>query len=291
MTRHGMPPLAKVEGVSRHFTVGSLIDLKAGAGLSFEELIDRIESMDFIFIGEVHDNPEHHLIEVQILQALMSRKGPLTVAMEFFQKQQQPIIDRYLSGGLTESEFLEEADWDRQWSFDYSLYRPLMLAVKEKGGNILAINAKNDVVRKVARSGISNLSTEERALLASDIDLSNEKHRVYVLDIFKNGAHMDIQNFDYFYQAQCVRDDTMAENIARSYKNARRPMVVFVGNGHIVDRFGIPDRTTKRMQANTATIMLMPLTEQMSLEKKTADYIWLTGACSRGNVFFHHRRH
>jgi uncharacterized iron-regulated protein len=289
--KHKMPPLANVEGVSHHFTIGQIINLKTGEALSFEQMIGQIESSDLIFIGEVHDNPEHHLIQVQILQALMSRLGPLTVAMEFFQKMQQPAIDRYLAGECTESEFLKDVDWDNQWSFDYSLYRPLMLAVKDKGGKILAINAQNDLVKKVARSGLDNLSADERSKLAADIDLGNEKHRAYVYDIFNNDVHKHIENFDYFYQAQCVWEDTMAEAIAGSLKNAHRPVVVFVGNGHIIDKFGIPDRTTKRTPAKMATIMLTPIEGQLTLARETSDYVWLTGACSRRSVLFHHKLH
>ena len=289
--KYKMPPLANVEGASHHFTIGRIISLKTGEGLTFEQMIGQLESVDIVFIGEVHNNPEHHLIEVQILQALMSRRGPLTVEMEFFQKMQQPAIDRYLAGTCTESEFLKAVDWNNQWSFDYSLYRPLMLAVKDKGGKILAINAQNNIVRKVARSGLDNLSADERSMLAKDIDLSNEKHRAYLYDIFNDEAHNHIRNFDYFYQAQCVWEDTMAETIAGSLKNAQRPVVVFVGNGHIVNKFGIPDRTIKRTPAKMATIMLTPIEGQMTLAKESADYVWLTGACSRRSVLFHHKLH
>ncbi|SPD75231.1 conserved exported hypothetical protein [uncultured Desulfobacterium sp.] len=288
--RHNMPPLAKIDGMSRHFSIGRIIKMETGETLSFEQMIARIESSDLIFIGEVHDNPEHHLIQVQILQALIARRGPLTVAMECFQKMQQPAIDRYLAGEITEGEFLDAVDWDNQWSFDYSLYRPLVLEVKDKGGKILAINAQNGIVRKVARSGLDSLSADERSKLAGEIDLSHERHRNYLAEVFDQEAHKHLKNFDNFYQAQCVWEDTMAENIAQSIKNAQMPVVVFVGNGHIVNKFGIPDRTIKRQPAKMATIMLTPIEGQTTLARESADYVWLTSACSR-RMTIHPRFH
>jgi len=98
VTKPAMPPLASVEGVPGHFRMGRIIRLDTGKALSFDRFIDQLESKDLIFIGEKHDNPEHHLIQVQILQALMSRYGDLSVAMEFFQEPQQPVLDRYMEG-------------------------------------------------------------------------------------------------------------------------------------------------------------------------------------------------
>ncbi len=292
MIKPKMPPLASVEGISRHFVMGQIVHVETGKVLSFQEFIDQLESKDLVLIGEVHDNPEHHLIQVQILQALMAQKTSITVAMEFFQKPQQAFIDRYMAGASTETEFLEDVNWKKQWSFDYSFYRPLMLATKETGGKILAINAPNDTVKKVARSGLSSLDPDERALLAKNIDLKNEKHRAYLMAIFKYNAHSDLKNFEYFYEAQCVWEDTMAENIAEFLKKNKKIMIVLTGNGHIVYKFGIPDRTSGRIPVDMATIVLLPMEEgNQTIVRETADYVWLTGKYSQRRSYYHHKHH
>ena len=58
------------------------------------------------------------------------------------------------------------------------------------------------------------------------------------------------------------------------------PMVVFTGNGHIVNKFGIPDRVKRRTDIPMATIAVYPLTEQLNIDREMADYLWLTGSCS-----------
>ncbi len=289
MKTHKMPPLASLEGVSRHYSIGKIIQVETGYVLSFDQFIEKLASKDLIFIGEVHDNPEHHLIQVQILQALMARHGSLTVAMEFFKQQQQPIIDKYIKGQTSESEFLKDVDWSRQWSFDYSFYRPIMLEIKGKAGEVLAINAPNTIVKKVARSGLNSLDSNDRLILATNIDLSNEKHRSYLKNVFKDEAHKKMINFDFFYEAQCVWEDTMAENIAASLEGTSGPLVVLTGNGHIINKFGVPNRTYERIPADMTTILLTPLEGQITITKESADYVWLTGKYSRRSQFFSHK--
>lgn len=276
IVKPSMPPLASIDGVSGHFLVGQVVRAETGKVISFDQLIDQLESKELIFIGEVHSNPEHHLIQVQILQALMAKYGPLTVAMEFFNEAKQQALDQYLEGSITETAFLEDVDWDKGWGFDYHFYRPIMLLVKGKGERILAINAPDDIVRKVARSGLGSLETDERDHLPTEIDLNNQSHRAYLFEIYKGHEHQDLKNFDYFYQAQCVWEDTMAENIAEYLKNDKQRVVVLAGNGHIINKYGIPDRTIKRIPVSMATIVLYPLTEKVTMNKEIADYIWFT---------------
>ncbi len=286
--KHMMPPLAKVEGIERHFSQGRIIDLKTGQPIDFPNLILQLGTVDIVFIGEVHNNPEHHLIQVQLLQALMARcTPPPAVAMEFFDTTRQPVLNRFMNGDLDETAFLEEVDWKNCWRFPYRLYRPILWTSRDKGTALLGINAPNQLVKKVARSGLESLTAEERHQVARDMDLNNTAHREYLESIFKqhqtskNLKH-GIQNFDHFYQAQCVWDETMAENIADHIKAHGGRMVVFTGNGHIVNKFGIPDRVLRRVDVKTATIVLYPLTERATINKRMADYVWLTSAGKTG---------
>lgn len=271
-TKKSSPIMATIPGVSGHFKIGQILELKTGTVLSFDQLIDQVSSKELIFIGEVHDNPEHHLIQVQILQALMECCGPISIAMEFFEKPQQSTLDRYLRGELDESDFLEEVDWGS----DYYFYRPLIRMAKEHGAAVLAINAPRKVVRKVARQGLKSLDEPERNKIAKEIDLGNEAHRNYVREAYERHTHGDLKKFDYFYEAQCVWEDTMAESLAEYLKENETKLIAFTGNGHIINRFGIPDRTIERIPVSMLTIMPLPLSEEVTIEKETADYVWLT---------------
>jgi uncharacterized iron-regulated protein len=159
-------PVAMLPGVSHHFRTGQIVDLNAGKAISFEQLIHQMSSKELVFVGEEHANPDHHLIEIQILQALADASVRFTLAMEFFQKKQQASVNRYLQRQLTEDQFLKEADWKRNWGFDYHLYRPLLLFAREHGIRVLALNAPLEIVMEVGRHGLKALNAEERSQIA-----------------------------------------------------------------------------------------------------------------------------
>ena len=288
--RHHRAPFVHMEGSSVNLRKGQIIDTKNASIISFDELIEKLGAHDLVFIGEIHDNPEHHLIQVQVLQALRARHGRLAVATEFFEKPRQPFIDRYLDGDIEEREFLDLVGWDKTWSFDYSLYRPLILETKYGGNTIYAINVPRDIVRKVARSGLESLTPEEKGHIAERIDLENRKHREYVRKAYKLHKHRDLDTFDFFYQAQCVWEDSMAENIASHMEGTGERIVVFSGNGHIIYKFGIPERTFKRTGTPFATLILQPATDKAATDPESADFIWFTGHCAGRSHFMRNSR-
>ena len=205
-----------------------------------------------------------------------ARSPSLTMAMEFFQKHQQPIVDRYLQGESTEKEFLEAVDWKKTWGFDYRFYRPLMQLARERKYRVLAINAPNDLVRKVARTGLKSLEPSERDQLPKEIDLTQDRHRAFLHDIYNEHSPRDLKEFDFFYEAQCVWEETMAYNLAEHLKSGKGRLIVFTGNGHIVNKFGIPDRTVRRVPASMVTVMPYPLNGKETIDRGIADYVWFT---------------
>ena len=274
--RHPQPPTAAIDGLPERFHPGQIVDLASGKAIAFDELIAGITSRDLVFVGEAHDNPDHHLIQIQILQAVSGRSPSLTVGMEFFQKPQQPIVDRYVQGEITEKEFLEAVDWKKTWGFDYHLYRPLMQLAREKRYRVLAINAPNSLVRKVARTGLESLEPSERDQLPKEIDLTQSRHRALLQEIYNEHTPRDLKQFEFFYEAQCVWDETMASHLAEHLASGKGRLIAFTGNGHIVNKFGIPDRTVRRVPASVVTVMPYPLNGNETIDRGIADYVWLT---------------
>jgi uncharacterized iron-regulated protein len=271
------PTVAFIGDDSQAHHRSQILDLASGEALSFRDLIDRLESFDVIFVGEVHTNAEHHLIQAQILQSLITRNPDLVMGVEFFPRDQQGLLDRYLSGEIEEEAFLETIQWSKTWGYPYHLYRPLFLTARREGVPVLALNAPRDIVRNVARKGLDGLTDEERSRIAREMDLDNEAHRAYVREVFERHGHGNLQEFEWFYEAQTVWDETMAETIAGAAGEHGRKMIVFLGNGHITHQFGVPDRTRRRVPVSSATVVPYPLRETITLDKGMADYVWLTG--------------
>jgi len=111
-----------------------IFQLPGGEKTSFGHLLEDFQRARIVFVGENHDQIEHHRIQARILQELSDKGKDLAVGMEMFKRSQQPILDRWSQGLLAEEEFLREVDWENTWDMDYSLYKGILDEIKKKDG-------------------------------------------------------------------------------------------------------------------------------------------------------------
>jgi uncharacterized iron-regulated protein len=140
--------------------------------------------------------------------------------MEMFERSQQPTLDRWSQGLLTEEEFLKEVDWDTTWGMDYELYKGILDAAKTHHLKVLCLNAPRDLVKKVAGNGMQGLSPEDRKMLP-EMDLTNRQHRAYIATIYKSHEKGSAKDFENFYEAQCLWDEGMAESLSEFLKSSQ----------------------------------------------------------------------
>lgn len=268
----GTPKGVKLSGSQYIYPQGSIISTGSGKTISFDTLISELMDVQLIFIGERHTDAAHHSVQLKIIRE-MHRKDPNgVIGMEMFDRSYQSVLDLWSSGQLDTQQFLEKAHWYANWKFPYRLYQEIMDFIKENRLKVIGLNIPFHIPPKVAVGGLGNLLPDEERLLPEEIDSSNEAHRAYIKKIFEKHRVMGRKNFDFFYQAQCVWEETMAETIAANLTKHR--MVVLVGNGHIINHFGIPDRVIRRVPTTLRTIYLISAGE--TIEKSVADYIWVT---------------
>jgi uncharacterized iron-regulated protein len=259
--------------------------LPEGDPISFIQLLDHLNRTRVIFLGEVHDQIEHHQIQVRVLQGLMEKGEHVVVAMEMFERSQQPILDRWSQGLLTEEEFLKEIQWETTRGIDYSLYKEILDEIRNRHLKLLGLNVQRDLVRKVAQNGLVGLSLEDRKKLP-EMDLTDQRHRAYIASIYKNHQGGSAKDFEYFYQAQCLWDEAMAETLSEFLKSPEgegKTLLVFAGNGHVVFNFGIPKRFYRRASIPYQTVVLKEWRKKLDEEitfteppSPLANFLWIT---------------
>ena len=265
------PAKLKVEGV-RSFEANTIISTATGQAVSFKALIDDLADVRVIFIGEQHTRKDHHRIQLDIIRALFDRHHRLSVGMEMFDHTYQSVLDRWSAGRLDTDAFLQKTHWYANWRYPFELYQDILIFIKDEHLRLVGLNLPPHIPSKIRVGGVQNLLPQDKKHLPPEIDTSNEPHRAYVRRAFEAHPGRIRGRFDYFYEAQCVWEDTMAENIARNLTNA--PMVVLAGNGHIDQKFGIPDRMSRRTGLPYRTVCPVPAGQSVS--PATADYIWVT---------------
>lgn len=256
----------------KEFGAGTIVSAETGTPITFEVLIDELKDVRVIYVGENHIDPVHHQIQLDIIRALAQERPDVSVGMEMFDRSYQPILDQWSDGLLQQEEFVKKTHWYSNWRYPYELYAEILEFVKVKNIRLVALNLPFHIPPKIRMGGIDSLMEGDSAYLPKEIDTTNPAHRTYLEDAFKQHHGRVGDNFESFYQAQCVWEDVMAESIAAHLKGEM--MVVLAGNGHIIRKFGIPNRVFKRSGTPFQTIYLAPAGSTVTCD--VADYIWVT---------------
>jgi uncharacterized iron-regulated protein len=236
---------------TRTLEPGTIIDARSGRTVSFEGMMDSLENVPMVFVGESHNHPEHHELQRRILVALAQRRPHLQLGMEMFQRPMQPVLDEWSGGDHDEDWFLRNADWFGQWGFDWSLYRGIILSARDHDVRLVALNTEREVTRAISKSGIEGMPGWLRARLPSEMDFAQQRHRDAIRAVFDShpGVKLTDERFERFYQSQCTWDETMAQSTAIALDADPRDdatILVIAGSMHVKDFDAIPDRVRRR---------------------------------------------
>ncbi len=238
---------------------------RASQRVSVEEAADALAHYDVIFIAESHEHPANHLAEMELFRSLHERAPALTLSMEQFERDVQPVVDDYLAGKIGENPFMEKA---RAWGNYTTSYRPLIEYAKAHKLPVIAANAPEKVVRCVGKEGeafFARMKPEQRDWAATTLHLEDGAYKNRFLgfvgtDAGHGGDGSKDQNAAArkppsetalrSYAAQVTRDDTMAESIARHLQqNPGRKVVHINGVFHSDSFLGTVERLKLRLPA------------------------------------------
>ncbi len=213
---------------------------------SIADIIKKADDRKIIYVGEVHDKFEHHRAQYEILRELYGKNKNIVIGMEMFQKQFQKALDDYISGTTEEREFLKKSQYFKRWGFDYTLYREILLFAREYKIPVAALNISNEIVSKVFKEGLLSLTADERKEIPPDMDISDTAYKARLKELFEGHRNSESRNFDFFYEAQVLWDESMAHNLIEFMReNAGRQAVVIAGMGHLAFGSGIPKRAQR----------------------------------------------
>ena len=174
--------------------------------------------------------------------------------MEMFQRPFQKDVDEYIQGAIDERTFLRRTEYFKRWVFDYNLYKPILDFARENKIPVVALNQRKEITDKVSRSGLDSLTEEERKDVPQQMDFSDSGYRDRLETVFSQHKARSGKDFDFFYQAQVLWDETMAMSVDEFLrKNPDYRMVVIAGGGHVAYGSGIPKRAFRRNSFPTSS--------------------------------------
>ncbi len=236
---------------------------------TFAEVMERISGKRIIYVGENHGRFSHHVMELEVIKGAHGRGKKIAIGMEMFQRPFQKTLDDYIEAKIDEREFLKNTQYFKRWGFDYNLYRSILQFARSEKIPVVALNMTQEIVDKVFNGGFDSLSEEEKKRLPSQMDFSDHAYKERLQKVFQEHEDFGVKNFNLFYQAQILWDETMAESVDEFLKaHSTDQMVILAGNGHLAYGSGIPRRAARRNGYPYAIIL-----NDMDLEMDIADYV------------------
>jgi aminopeptidase N len=238
-----------------------------------DNILPYLTESRIIYIGERHDRFAHHINQLQLIKKMHNAGYNLAVGMEMFQTPFQPVVNDYLAGRIDERTFLKKTEYFSTWRYDYNLYKPIIDYLKQQNLPLVALNTNSEISRKVARDGIYSLSDNEKKQLPGSMDFSNERYRKELNEVFLlHEEQGELKDFSYFYQAQILWDEVMAESAQKFLTDhPERNLVILAGNGHVRHKYGIPERLYRRNHEPFTVIV-----QDEEMEDGITDYVLIT---------------
>ncbi len=236
--------------------IGDILHLPTGFFVTEEQMLETALDARIVYLGETHDNPASHRLELSLLRAMAKRyPGRVALGMEMFTPEQQEVLDSWIAGELNEKDFLRKSGWFNVWRMDFDFYRDLLVFARDHGIPVIGLNAGKDMVRAVSASELAELPEEQRKKVP-DMELSDPYQRAMTEAVFGDHAHGNGQ-LESFQRVQTLWDETMAQSVAHyltSPEGEDRHMLVVAGGNHIRYGFGIPRRVFRRLPTSYVLI-------------------------------------
>ena len=247
------------------------------------EVLYRSSRRDVVLLGEHHDNPDHHLWQLQVLAALHMLRPDMVIGFEAFPRRVQPVLNQWSAGQLTQSQFFERVEWQKIWNVPATLYLPLFEFARLNRIPMAALNVDRALTAEISRNGWDAVPQERREGVSRAAPVLRP-YEDSLLDAFtqhskdKRAPSRGDPAFRRFVEAQTTWDRAMAEAIASRLgaSGGSRPLVVAImGSGHVEHGHGVTHQLRDLGIGNTATLLpLESSTPCAEIEPDLADAVF-----------------
>jgi uncharacterized iron-regulated protein len=228
-----------------HPLVGRIWDVRAASFVDEGALSAAVAAADFVALGEVHDNPDHHLLQARLVRAATSAGRRPALAFEMLAADQQEAVDAAVARAPKDPDALAEAvQWKTSRWPEWKLYRPIFAAGLEAGLPIVAANLTRDQVKQLVMKGREALDEGLRVRLAREEPIP-EAVLAELREEMKEShcGEMPEAMLEPLVLAQRARDARMAERSVNA--GGERGAILVTGKGHARTDRGVPALVAK----------------------------------------------
>jgi uncharacterized iron-regulated protein len=195
----------------------------------------RLASADVALLGETHDSPAHHDIELRLLRAAVAQGRRPTVAMEQIDIDREAAVERAIAAGGDAQAVNAAADIAAHWP--WPLYAPIVSFALHENLPLVALNLPRSRTRRIVGEGLSSLGPGEPARLALDRTWNATREKALHREIVAGHCGEDDPMVPRLVEVQRAKDAVMAD---RLLAQRSRPVVAILGRAHARADLAVP---------------------------------------------------
>lgn len=243
-----------------------------GRTTSTPAVVGRAARATFVLLGEMHDRPDHHRWQAEVVAGLLARRGTVVLGFEMFPRRVQPALDVWTAGRLDEQAFLTATDWDTVWGFDPALYMPLFHLARMNRLPMVALNVDRGLVARIGREGWNAIPEADREGVGTPAPAS-AAYRAELDRVFAaHGQPLDDAATRRFVEAQLTWDRALAEALVAAATRHPGALVVGVmGSGHLERGHGVPHQLAALGVPARDVTVLLPWDTTRACAERTPD--------------------
>jgi uncharacterized iron-regulated protein len=258
-----LPPLPtwQVPNGRDHADLGVIRDLHSGKQLTPEQLIERLAPAPRVLVGEQHDNPDHHALELWLLQALEQKRAQGSVLMEMLNPDQQAKVDQ--ARGHEVADLPAALAWQKNW--EWSMYGPIVRHALAQPYPLLAANLDRSEIMGIykTRPVLAGSASTAPSVQAPLLEQIRESHCGLLPE----------EQLPSMLAVQQQRDRRMAQRLLA----APQPALLFAGAFHVRRDLGVPLHLGD-LGAGQGSVSLVLAEVGKPVPATSADYVWYTPA-------------
>ena len=257
---------------------GRILDLRRGEFIDESTLISNLSRTKVVFIGEKHDNSEHHLIEQKLLATLVDQHTG--VVFEILDSRHHSAVDKLYQSGqpkITTAALFELLRWQAVKGWPWTDYGDLFV-LAANSGRLIPGNISPEEMGSIYASGLEATTYQLDPAL-------EERLRQPLLELVFDGhcGKLPRPALGPMVDIQLAKDISMAQAIRLDLKQH----IFITGSVHARRDIGIPQHLSNAVSPDQSLVVIL---QQMELDKTSlnqwsdypnasmnkADYLWFT---------------
>ena len=260
-----------------------VFDTVANKEISYQQLIEKVPSSGFVLMGEFHNQKDIQKVQGKIIEDVVLDKqlfNNFQVGWEFLNYTDQDTVThdlkKVIRNQITIEDFLNKNAGKNNLS-----YSPIIQAIKNKSGTLIALNIPRGIKKKLIDEGRDAI----RSYLPPNFEVGGQLYRERFYKAM--GQHVPPNMQEPYFEAQCLTDSVMSYKAVSAHT---RPLTFIVAGSFHTDFYqGTYSRLKKLTSEDVISMKIVDGTMHTAEELKEfkagdneygsyADYIVITNS-------------